>query len=413
MTGKTRTAAVAGSLLLLASAGVGSEAGAAGPPEARLVGRAVLPADTFAPGPPSGAQLGTEPINGRTPPFPGQPVQGFSALLRGDHHELLAMPDNGYGRQDNSADYLLRVYRVRPDFETARGGSGTVDVLGFVGLHDPDGRVPWPVVNGAAPGRPLTGADFDIESMRVVRDGTMWFGDEFGPWLLHTDADGRVLSAPVPLPGVKGPQNATLAPGEPPNLPGSRGFEGMALSADGRSLYPMLEGPLVPEPDKTLRAIHRFDLTTETYTGERWDYRTDAPAHTVPELVALDAHRFLVIERDTAQGAAARFKKVFLVDLHQVGPDGALVKTEVLDLLAIRDPDLISLPAEPGDVGLGDPFSFPYETIEALLPLDGGHVLVANDNNYPFSAGRNPGRPDDNELIVVFVPALGHEDAGH
>lgn len=35
----------------------------------RLIGRAVLPADTLAPGPVSGGALGTAPINGRTRRF--------------------------------------------------------------------------------------------------------------------------------------------------------------------------------------------------------------------------------------------------------------------------------------------------------------------------------------------------------
>ena len=408
-TRRAKAAAAVGSLLLLAPVAQSEAVQAAGPPGAVLVARAVLPADTFADGPPSGALLGAAPVNGRTPPFPAQPVQGFSALVEAGRGEVWAMPDNGYGRQDNSADFLLRVYRVRPDFETRRGGPGTVEVLGWVGLRDPDRRVPWTIVREDQPERALTGADFDIESLRVLPDGTMWIGDEFGPWLLHADATGRLLSAPVPLPGVKAPQNATRAPDEAATLPGSRGFEGMALSVDGRTLYPMLEGALVTEMDKTLRAVYEFDLASGEYTGARWTYRTDDPTHTVPELVALDAHRLLVIERDVRQGAAATFKKVFLVDLHRTAADGTLVKAEVLDLLAIRDPDLISLPAGPGDIGLGDPFSFPYETIEALLPLGGGKVLVANDNNYPFSAGRTPGEPDDNELIVVVVPALGHD----
>lgn len=48
----------------------------------RLIGRSVLPAATFAPGPTSGQQLGTAPINGQRPPFENrQPVQGFSATL--------------------------------------------------------------------------------------------------------------------------------------------------------------------------------------------------------------------------------------------------------------------------------------------------------------------------------------------
>ena len=32
-----------------------------------------------------------------------------------------AMPDNGFGAKANSADFLLRLYRVRPKWETAGG----------------------------------------------------------------------------------------------------------------------------------------------------------------------------------------------------------------------------------------------------------------------------------------------------
>jgi hypothetical protein len=31
---------------------------------------------------------------------------------------------------------------------------------------------------------------------------------------------------------------------------------------------------------------------------------------------------------------------------------------------------------------------------------------VINDNNYPFSAGRNPNLPDDDEFIVIRTGAL-------
>src|SRR5215207_3583609 len=39
----------------------------------------------------------------------------------------------------------------------------------------------------------ITGADFDIESIQPVGD-RLWFGDEFGPYLIETDRTGRVLS---------------------------------------------------------------------------------------------------------------------------------------------------------------------------------------------------------------------------
>ena len=52
----------------------------------------------LADGPPSGSAIGPGPINGRTPPFPSQPVQGFSALIgSGRAGVYLALADNGYG----------------------------------------------------------------------------------------------------------------------------------------------------------------------------------------------------------------------------------------------------------------------------------------------------------------------------
>src|SRR5262245_34693892 len=60
----------------------------------QLVGRAVLPADTFAAGPTSGRQLGSQPINGRTAPFVDQqPVQGFSAVLSQEDGTFWVMSD--------------------------------------------------------------------------------------------------------------------------------------------------------------------------------------------------------------------------------------------------------------------------------------------------------------------------------
>jgi glycerophosphoryl diester phosphodiesterase len=81
-------------------------------------------------------------------------------------------------------------------------------------------------------------------------------------------------------------------------------------------------------------------------------------------------------------------------------------KTELVDLAAIPDPDLVSLPPlHPGDVGLGDPFRVTCESVEAVHPVGDRRLLVGCDNNLPNS-GRNPERPDDNEFILVDVPGL-------
>ncbi|MDZ4753363.1 MAG: hypothetical protein SGJ11_02570 [Phycisphaerae bacterium] len=80
-----------------------------------LVGRAVLPAQTFADGPTSGTLIGGPTVNGITTPFVNQqPVQGFSAILDENDGTYRMMCDNGYGSIENSAAFNLRVYHVQP-----------------------------------------------------------------------------------------------------------------------------------------------------------------------------------------------------------------------------------------------------------------------------------------------------------
>jgi len=377
-----------------------AQAIAGGPARPVLEARAILPADTFAPGPVSGQLIGPGPINGIPVPFSSQPVQGFSAVLPAEPGSYWVMEDNGYGAKANSADFLLRMYHMTPHFRTAKGGAGTVDVGDFIQLRDPDAKVPFPLTR---PDRLLTGADFDIESVRRVKDGTLWFGDEFGPFLLHTDATGKVLEAPIPLPGVQAPENPFLVGA--PNLPSSGGFEGMAMSKNGKTLYPMLEKAVAGD-DPQLRRINEFDLASGSYTGRiRW-YRLDPGSVSIGDFTQVDENRFVVIERDGGQGTAAHVKRIYLVDFRDVNPDGTLAKTLAVDLMDIPDPDGISLPGRPGDIGLGSTFSFPYVTIEDVLPLDKERLLVINDNNFPFSTGRNPSLPDYDDFIIVRTAPL-------
>ena len=184
---------------------------------AELVGRAVLPAKTFATGPTSGQYI-SGAAGGITPPFiDKQPVQGFSAVADNGDGTFLVMSDNGFGSIQTSADYTLRVYRIRPDFETERGGSGKIAVQSYIELRDPKRRIDFTIVNHFSDDRVLTGADFDIESMQRAPDGTLWFGDEFGPYLIHTDARGVVLEAPIPLPDFDNPGATVRAPQNPDN----------------------------------------------------------------------------------------------------------------------------------------------------------------------------------------------------
>jgi hypothetical protein len=354
------------------------------PGEARLQQFAKLPAQTFVSGSePSGSLIGVTPINGVTPPFADQPVQGFSGVLRNADGSFEMLSDNGYGNKANSADFILRIQRIKPNFRT-----GAVDVVGGINLTDPNNHVPFPLTR---PDRVLTGSDFDPESVVRLPDESYWIGDEFGPFLLHVDRAGRLLSPPVSLPGVFAPDNPFRGT-TPANLGGSKGFESIAVSPDKRTLYPLLEGVVTGDPAGSLR-LNEFSVQSGAYTGRTWRYQLEDPAYAVADAVMVNRHQILVIERDNGQGDAALFKKVYLADLRDRDRNGALDKTQVADLLTVANPR--------GVGGFGDPFRFPFFTIESLLILDDRTLLVANDNNFPMSAGRTPGQPDDNEIIVI------------
>ncbi|MBN1204918.1 MAG: esterase-like activity of phytase family protein [Myxococcaceae bacterium] len=372
----------------------------------RLVGRAVLPAATFAPGPPSGARVGTGAVNGIPVPFDRQPVQGFSGVLDNGDGTFLAMTDNGYGALENSADFLPRVYTVRPDFKTREGGGGGMAVEGWFELRDPDRHVAFPITNHSTAERLLTGADFDIESLQRAPDGTFWFGDEFGPFLLHTDATGKLLEPPIPLPDfdnggeLRSPQNKSAPPDQPFRVPASGGFESMAISKDGQRLYPMLEKALVGGEAGT-RLIHEFDIPTRRYTGVRHLYPMEARGGFVTDFILFDESHGLVLERDNTQGDLSGFKALYEVKLNGAGQP--VTKRLAVDLLRIDDALGLSGAGAPGDVGLGAEFAFPFVTIEAVLFFDSRHVGILNDNNFPFSIGRHKGSgaPDDTEFIRV------------
>ena len=373
------------------------------PARATLVGWSSLPTQTYVPGSAPSGHWTTG--NAAVPaPYPGQPVQGFSGTHALGDGSYLVMSDNGFGSKANSADFELAVHRIRPDVRTGR----TAYAGRAFTLSDPDRHVPWTIWRdgGCAaaaslpagyacptPDRVLTGWDFDPESMQIARDGTFWFGEEFGPYLLHTDDRGRLLEPPIATPGVMSPSNPTLGSATP-NLPNSKGYEGMAISPNGRVLHPMLEGATAEDQAAGLGS----DLRIYTVVRSRFEegflrYRMESAGHALGDFAMVNKNEGLVIERDGLQGAAAVFKRIYLVDLRDRDRDGYVDKTLLVDLMDVRDPRRLG--------GTGTTFTFPYVTIEDVEIVDARTIAVMNDNNFPATGGRGVDVPDVNELLHI------------
>lgn len=408
--------------------------------DATLAGFASLPADTFEPpgGHRSGQFINEKQLNGRTTPFERQPIQGISAVVRGDEPgTFLALADNGYGAKANSADFLLSVYRVRPDFKTEQGGqvvgSGTVQIELAFRLSDPDKHVPWPIVADAETypksdiavppefrdGRLLTGADFDPESMVRLPDGTFWIGDEFGPFLLHFDKDGKLLEPPVELPGegMHSPDHPTKDPAKP-KISTSGGFEAMSIVMEPKvddDLKPIGEREFVGFACYLEKPFGRLGVPYFSFSPEgEPSFEQDAMAYSITpsakaigdacalQLAPRDPRLFahLILERDDQQAAAASHKWLVRYDVWfdtrpgAVGPFDDVSWTLLANLLQLPDPHDLNGDGERA-------FRFPFLTPESVLPIDERTVLVINDNNYPFTSGRAPGEPDPTEFILI------------
>lgn len=240
-----------------------------------LKGFAFLPADTFAEGPPSGNFI-TGNTNGRTIPFPGQPVQGFSGVQFADQKTFWFLSDNGFGAKNNSADFLLRINRIDPSFQGIEGGDGSVKVLNNIQLSDPNNQVPFKIVNEGTTDRLLTGGDFDVESFVLAGDGTIWIGDEFGPYLLHIDGTGKLLEAPISTPNY---YNLNTLNGQPPIVIGHRGasgerpehtLESYKLAIEQGADF--IEPDLVSTKDGVLIARHEVNITDTTDVASRPEF---------------------------------------------------------------------------------------------------------------------------------------------
>ena len=347
--------------------------------------------DTFK----SGGQI-TGNTNGVTVPFTtlGLPLGGFSAMQVGNNNTFWFQPDNGYGQKTNSADFLLRLYQVDPSLKGAEtGADGSVQFLNYIQFRDPDQKITnFTLVNNTGE-RNLTGADFDIESFVFDKDGTIWVGDEFGPYLLHFDATGKLLEAPIAVPNVFAPQNPG---GNPPNL-GARGLESTAINTSKTKLITALEGPVTGDsPTNDILRVYEFNLASKTF-GTQYKYKLEKTSNSqsINDLTAINDNEYLVIEKDRLTGAAAEFKKIYKINLTQVDGNGYLIKQEVANLLDIQDPNDLN-----GDGSTS--FKLPFQNVEAFTIVDKNTILVTNDNDFPFVAGsRTPGQVDGTEVALL------------
>jgi Esterase-like activity of phytase len=273
---------------------------------------------------------------------------------------------------------------------------------------------------------PFNSNGLDTEGLVRTSAGDFWICEEYSPSLVHVDRTGKVLKRYIPedislqdadypitkvLPAIYGKRKI------------NRGFEGIALSADEKTVYLVLQSPLL-NPDRKTGDLSRntrvlvFDIPSEKVTAE-YVYRFDVsrefdrgPKNTPDEMklsgvVALNPTTLLILERTDWVA------KLYSVDMSKAtnilnskwsDPKTAptlealddpataelrvLSKTLVLDLSSLKD-----MP----------------EKIEGIALLDRNTIAVANDNDFDSedskydADGNNVGKGKKSQILLISL----------
>ncbi len=175
----------------------------------------------------------------------------------------------------------------------------------------------------------VLGNSFDPEGVVInPKTGTFLVSDEYGPSLIEFDRSGALIrrfNTPANLipRSAGGTPNYANDTGNTLGKRSNRGFEGLAISPDGRYAFAMLQSAMLGEGggNGVFNRIVKFDATTGNAVAQfAYKMDTDAQGRGISALVALGNDKFLVLERNNrgiGVGAtlATADKAVYQIDL--------------------------------------------------------------------------------------------------
>lgn len=216
--------------------------------------------------------------------------------------EWWALSDRGPG--GGTLRYDTRIHRFKIDVDADSGAISNFQILRTIVF-----RQGGSTLDGFAPeiAGPL-GTAFDPEGVVVnPRTGHLLVSDEYGPSLLEINGAGQVVRR-YPTPANLLPRNATSGvvnhandEGNTAGKRGNRGFEGLAISPDGRTVYAMLQSAMLDEGGGSgvyIRIVAFDTRTTRPIAQYAYRMAGSSQGRGISALVALNDTDFLVLERN-------------------------------------------------------------------------------------------------------------------
>jgi hypothetical protein len=303
------------------------------------------------------------------------------------------LPDRGPG--GGVLQYDTRVQRFEVDISPTGAISNfrVVQTVKFM-----RGTQPF---NGIAPNPTnALGNAFDPEGIVInPKTGNLLVSDEYGPSLYEFDRTGQFIRAFTTPDGLI-PRNATTSvanfASDTGNTAGkrtNRGFEGLAISADGAFAYAMLQSATLNEGGGAgiYNRIVKFDVTTGKAVAQyAYAMERASEGQGISALVALGQDKFLVLERNNRGiGAGAALataaKAVYQIDLAgAVDVSGVTMPTTGAFTGAVKKGAKVMDLAANTLAALGNKSPEKWEGLAIGPQLANGNyvVLAGTDNDY-------------------------------
>ena len=359
-----------------------------------------------------------------------QPNAHGSAIAQvpGKADEIYGLSDRGPNVEGTSRNQrVLPVPDFHPQIARLKLADGVASVHQIITLTGRDGE---PLVGLIDPqaitgetlvdldGKPLAPSDhgLDGEGMVAMADGTFWVSDEYGPFIVHFDANGKELERLSPFGGVLPKELSMRQP--------NQGMEGLTITPDGSTLVGIMQSALqTPGLAGRARSVPITRIVTINLANRgdvhEYLYPLANPQQTkvgVSEITAVSSSTFLIDEHDGEPQPNGN-KKIYVADISgatDVGPHSTVpgavyqadagglqvngvsiesfvgVSTEAAAIDKLKTAG-ITVAAKTLKLDLGDLLRslspngdfFGHDKVEGLLTPDGGKTLIiANDSDF-------------------------------
>lgn len=254
----------------------------------------------------------------------------------------------------------------------------------------------------------------DSEGLVAMKDGSFWVSDEYGPHIVHFDANGKQIERLSPK-GINGESGDRKLPAVFETRWANRGMEGLAITPDETTLVGIMQSTLynpskAEVADFTITRIVTFNI--ETGATKQYLHKQEKAKNSNSEIVALSNTEFLIVERDGAFTKDANKsevqKHIYKIDISNATDvsdandtlNGKLINGNTIEqstwdelttagIVPVTKTLAVDLIAALGD--------YPHDKLEGIWLINANTIGVINDDDFAVWTG------NDSETIQKYI----------